>query len=313
MDDTSKKESERKARDGEVIDKARIIAASLRDEPREKTVQRLSEIQGRIRDEVLNLTVENDEERGRLNALAMVCVQIEDSIRFAMRTRKGDAELPSGAAIMHSIMREMTSERAREMLLFHKPTLVLTPITSLTRYLEEIREVRQIRDGSRNLSLSEFARDQINHQAVAQEVDHNRIRKWRFAITEGSQVFDIPEWDNGEENFEQRIRRFNLRFTPNKIFSLDYASYIALANRGFLTKNFIDDCGEYESGIPHPSQKMQFTLLNEMEFSEFDPQLSRVGVASCSKFGQFVTLGDDRLHDHGSRTLFRPAIMGDIS
>ena len=243
-------------------------------------------------DAILAHTDLSEDRKALLKARVLVDEQISSAIENAIQPREGDAFLPSGKAILTSVMKELTPERAREILRFHEAKLVLTPITSIERYREELNRASQIMEGYREAYVTGFAEEELSAQAAQAQVEGNKIKSWKFAITEGAQTFDIPEWDNGRENFQQRINLFNARFEQSGMTRLDYSSYIALMVHGLRKGKPID--GEYLKHSRKQDAKCdwQFTLLNET-----DEERGLVGAACW--------LDDDRAH-------FRPAVMGDI-
>lgn len=247
-------------------------------------------------------------------ALILFSQQIDHARESAIQPREGDAPLPDRETILTSIQRTLTPEQARVFLdkkEVHEPTLVLVPITSTERYTEALQEASQTMEGSEEPSVLEFAQDQLNAQAIAAEVEENKIKKWKFAITEGAQTFDIPEWDNGQVTLQQRIDRFNSRYSSKQITRLDYPSYIALMHQG-LRQGKPTDC-KYQGDSKKRGAKntWQYTLLNETgEGTIEEVTLGLVAAAHWGDYARHVILSGYNLESRVESARSRLAVMG---
>ncbi|MGE3278838.1 MAG: hypothetical protein AB7J40_03515 [Candidatus Altimarinota bacterium] len=287
-------------------------AAFLRQKIREGADDaQLAELLRSIRsnvDEIMELTGLSESRRLLVKARMLIEPQIDFALSYAIQPREGDAPLPSREAILASVMTILTPERAREILRFHEAKLVLTPITSLERYLEELNQTSQTMERCRVPYVSEFAQNQLNAQATQAQVEANKIKSWKFAISEGAQTFDIPEWDNGRETHQQRIERFNGRFAKSNILRLDYQSYIALMVQDLLKGRPIDCKYRNDStSINAQTDTWQYTLMNET-----DEKQGLVGTAFWDGSFRYVNLFSDHLDNRDGVARFRPAVMGEI-
>jgi len=254
-----------------------------------------------------------DEVKGKialLRVLAMMRDQIDFVQKNAIHPREGDAPLPDRETILRSIQRTLTPDQARTFLdkkEVNEPTLVLVPVTSPERYTEALQAASQIMEGSQEPYLSEFTQTRLNELATQAEVEGTQIKQWRFAITEGAQTFPIPEWDNGQETFQERISRFNIHYGTKGITRVDFPTYIALMHQG-LRQGKPTDC-EYLNHSRKAGAKSdwQYTLLNET-----NQETGLVGAGYWHYDFRNVYLYVYNLDNQSDNARFRPSVVGDI-
>jgi len=260
---------------------------------------RLAEYSSSTRKAVFRLLEMNEDDQMMQEALILFDQQIYNALKSAIQPQEGDASLPDRQSILQSIHQCLTLEQAKiflNRLEIHEPKLVLVPITSMERYLQELQTASQTMEGSQEPLFSDFAQDQLHAQATAAEVEGNQIKYWKLAITEGAKTFDIPDWDNGQETFQERINRFNRKFVQSGMLRLDYRSYIALMIDGLRGGKPID--GD------------QYSILNEM-----DEQQSFAGVVAIGEWLAgvvYVFLNEKGLYYRYTRARFRPSVVMDI-
>ncbi|MGE3278830.1 MAG: hypothetical protein AB7J40_03475 [Candidatus Altimarinota bacterium] len=224
-----------------------------------------------------------------------------------MKTKKDDGDFPASEAILSSVERELTPEQAREVLQFIEPKLVLTPVTSLERFREALASASETLEMSKSAYILEPVPTHFNAEAVQAQVQGNQIKRWRFAITEGAQVFMPQEWDSEMESFPQRIERFNRKFGAINIFPIDCQTYAALTYAGLLQGRPTD--GQYGNNSRDAFCKSfvgQSTILTK------GSDASTMLVAYwCFDYRQVVFYGST-LENLPERCRFRPAVIGDI-
>lgn len=307
-------ETLRRAEQGSDAEKgdAVALAALLRKRQRAaETAVDLAEYSQDTRKAAFGLLEMSEDEQVRQEALVLFSNQIDHALESAIQPREGDAPLPDRETIFKSIERTLTSEQAKVFLNkkeIHKPTLVLVPVTSTERYIEALQEASQTMEDAYQPSFSNFPRNQLNRLATQAEVEGDKIKKWKFTITEGAQTFNIPSWDNSVETVQERINRFNRRYSSKSIHPIDTSSYIALMNQGLYHGKPIDceyiDHSRSSSAI---ESDWQNTILNNTNENS-----DRVGVGRWVNLGRGVSLAVSLLLDRSDSIRFRPAVMGDI-
>lgn len=259
-----------------------------------------------------------EEEVLKKEVLVFVENQIDPAILAAeegFQPREGDAAIPDRESVSQAIVREFTvghngltlemaKARFEEVKKLHEVKLVLAPVTSVERYRQELQTASQIMKRSKNPIIRLPAENQLNIQAIESQVEDNQIKEWKFAITEGAQVFGIPEWDNGQVSLEERINRFNDRYASSRIRRLDLQSYIALMIDGLRHGKPID-C-KYEGDSLERNAKTvvwQLTLFNEVENG-------LVIMAGWHDRERSVDLGHFPIVARSGTTRSRPSVIG---
>ncbi|MGE3341212.1 MAG: hypothetical protein AB7J46_04840 [Candidatus Altimarinota bacterium] len=307
MADRDVRDSERRAlAEGSLESEAAYMRKRIREGANDADLSNLLKGFNSNVDEILEQTDLSEGRQLLLKARFLIEQQIAFALENAIQPREGDAPLPSREAILASVMRTLTPAQAREILQFNEAKLVITPVTSVERYREELNAASQTMEGSREPYVSEFTQDHLNTQATQAQVEGNKIKKWRFAITEGAQTFDIPEWDNGQESLRDRINnRFNPRFHQSKMSRLDYQSYVGLMIQGLRQGKPID-CEYLNHSRKAGAQfEWQYTLLNET-----DEENGLVGAGLWHSDARSVGLYEFYLDLQHVDARLRPAVMG---
>jgi len=314
MSDLRTRDLERRAKGHQTPENVvNFLEAKIREDASDVQLSRVlgtfvPEVRGAALKLIGNLTADR---KVVLEVMAMLEEQIDQAMEFAIQPREGDAPLPDREAILRSIQRTLTPDQARTFLdkkEMNEPTLVLVPVTSPERYTEALQAASQIMEGSQEPYLSEFTQTRLNELATQAEVEGTQIKQWRFAITEGAQTFPIPEWDNGQETFQERISRFNTHYGTKGITRVDFSTYIALMHQG-LRQGKPTDC-EYLNHSRKAGAKSdwQYTLLNET-----DEENGLVGAGRWNSGNRHVDLGESNLDLRNDFARFRPSVVGDIT
>jgi hypothetical protein len=305
--DESLRSLERRARAGGLVDWARFVGASARANE-EQAIASLREVHRGDLVRVLQMS-------GSIGAALEVMNVMEQQVDSALRDaiwREGDAPLPPREAVLQSVLQNLTPERVQEIRKFHVVKLVIVPIASVDRYTEALHGASQTMEGSREPIVRTIL---LNNQTTQAQVEGSKITKWRFAITEGSQTFDVPEWDDISKTFQQRIGFFRNSNLKKKVKGpgskgmsiLDYPSYIALMYQGLLHGKPID-C-EYRNDSKDRNSKArawQYSLLYQEENGFL------VGAASWRHDLRYVYLDDEYIGNRSVNARLRSAVMGDI-
>lgn len=261
-----------------------------------------------IRHAALTLTNLTEDQQALLEVRAM----IEDQVSFALENAiqpslVRDAARPLPEVVLASVLKILTPAQATEILQFKEAKLVITPVTSVERYDEELSQASITMEESLVPEFSRFPENQLTAQAARAEVRGNRIKSWKFAITEGAQIFDMPEWDNGQETHLQRIERFNERFVKIGMTRLEFQSYIGLMIQGLRQGKPIDCKYLNHSRKKGAQHEWQYTLMNET-----DEEIDRIGTGLWDSCSHNVNLLEDNLDYPIDFARFRPAVVGDI-
>src|SRR5690606_36053442 len=145
-----------------------------------------------------SLLAMNEDQQVLQEALILFGQQIDQARELAIQPREGDAPLPEREVILQSIQRTLTADQARVFLNkkeVHEPRLILVPVTSVERYIEALQQASESMEGARRPDFEDFARVQRRTLATQAQVEGNKIKKWKLAITEGAQLFPVPTWD----------------------------------------------------------------------------------------------------------------------
>ncbi|MGE3279057.1 MAG: hypothetical protein AB7J40_04705 [Candidatus Altimarinota bacterium] len=222
-----------------------------------------------------------------------------------------DVPLPSIDRILSAVMNSVTPEIMNEVLAFKKPVLLLAPVAELSRLIFELNSVLC------QMSLHETVWCGWSERSnFSNESADMRVKRWDFVLTEGAQVFDLPDWDDARVTRRERLEVFSQRFSNIGMRSVDRFSYTALALRG-LRHQKPADCA-YEGGVFSPDgvvSKWQYTHLEVLDeqnigFGAWMPRRRHVifGRDGLDSFSQ----DEDGDAFPGTAGRFRPAFAREV-
>lgn len=296
----------------------RYLDEILRNNAEEaRVLSPLNQVHRGARSKVMGLLFRRDFDRDKypvLSVLKMMDEQMGSALQNTIQLRAGDTPLASREVIMESIMRELTPARAREILQFHEPMLVLVPAASLERYRLELIVASRIIQQAEAPFFSRFTELHLNEQARSSQVVGTQVKSWKFAITEGASVFDVPEWDNALNTSLDRTRLFTERFRESQMGMLSHRSYIALMVAG-LKQNRTIDGRYYGKHKYHQSQSSQhFTYLDVSSETVILDEYSFFGIctAGWSDVPPQVFFRTASMSQSCDGARFRPMVDGHI-
>lgn len=275
--------------------------------------------------------VENisEDRRSILQVLALMIERVDkrpDQVERALATTalfeinpdQGDIPLPNHQQVLQSIQSQLTPRQAQEILTFKEPRLVVYPITNDERYKKALHcESCRTMERQYLPYLSDFARNALN--AIAQQ--GAQITGYRWAIVDGAQMVDVPDWDDAGATLPQRIDNFNENFqellsqnssdesdhSRARFGRPDYGSVGVLMMESLLKGKPLGCKYKGDSRKRDASYEWQYTLLQGI-----DEEDGVVGVVYWAPFSQQVRLRDFDLGNRGLDARFRLAVMGKI-
>lgn len=256
-----------------------------------------------------------EERRAILQVMALLLERVDNELNqihhalttmalFEVNPDQGDVALPEPEQVLESIRSQLTPRQAQEVLQFKEPRLVIYPITNAQRYVQALNcEACRTMEGQQTPYLSDFTRNSLN--ALAQE--GKKIPGYRWAIVDGAQRVDIPEWDSALQDFRGRIGEFDRRYQDTGVQRLNFGSAAVLMMDSLVQAKPLGCEYEGESTRRDAKYEWQYTLLQEI-----DEENGLVGVVDWNPNARSVNLSVRSLVLDAPGARLRSAVMGQI-